>query len=173
MKLKNFLIYIISIVVVVGGLVWIARPGQNDIADPTAAIVSTLTTPENQYDFGTISMANGKVSKIFTITNSSAEPMQIEKIYTSCMCTEASLILGSPSANSGQTLRFGPFGMPGHGLVPKVNQALDAGESAEIEVVFDPNAHGPAGVGAIERIVFVEEKGRQPLELKIKAMVTP
>ncbi|MEK7077854.1 MAG: DUF1573 domain-containing protein [Patescibacteria group bacterium] len=163
--MKNTIIYVLSTVAVIGGLVWIARPDKGAPTDPTAAVISTLAAPENQYDFGAISMANGKVSKIFTVSNSSAEPVTLEKIYTSCMCTEASLIL------NGQ--KFGPYGMPGHGLVPKVNRALNAGQTAEIEVVFDPNAHGPAGVGPIERIVFVEEKGRQPLELEIKAMVTP
>lgn len=165
MTLKNIIIYVLSTAAVVGGLVWIARPNQNANLDPTAAVISTLAASENQYDFGAISMANGNVSKTFTVSNSGSESVMLEKIYTSCMCTEASLIL------NGQ--KFGPYGMPGHGLVPKVNRALAAGETAEIEVVFNPNAHGPAGVGPIERIIFVEEKGRQPLELNIKAMVTP
>ncbi|MBI2466205.1 MAG: DUF1573 domain-containing protein [Candidatus Sungbacteria bacterium] len=165
MNTKNIIIYVLFTVAIVGGLVWIARPNKDTGADPTASVISTLTAPENQYDFGSISMANGNVSKIFTVSNSSPEPVTLEKIYTSCMCTQANLIL------SGQ--KFGPYGMPGHGLVPKVNRTLNAGETAEIEVVFDPNAHGPAGVGPIERIIFVEQKGRQPLELNIKAMVTP
>ncbi|MEK9174601.1 MAG: DUF1573 domain-containing protein [Patescibacteria group bacterium] len=163
--MKNILFYIIAVMVIVGGVIWFARPGQNVSDDPTAAIISTLSAPENRYDFGTISMARGNVSKIFTVSNSSGGPVMIEKIYTSCMCTTARLETGGK--------KFGPFGMPGHGLVPKVNQTLQAGEFAGVEVIFDPNAHGPAGVGPIERVVFVEEKGRQPLELRIKAMVTP
>lgn len=165
MNLKNTLVYIVAVTAIVGGVVWLARPDKNPNTDPTAAVITSLTSNETSYDFGTISMANGKVNKNFTLTNPPAKTVMIEKIYTSCMCTQASLII------NGQ--KFGPFGMPGHGLVPKVNKTLAAGESAKIEVVFDPNAHGPAGVGPIERVVFVEEKGRQPLELKIKAMVTP
>lgn len=163
--MKNILIYVIAVIAIISGVVWFARPSQDSNLDPTAAVVSTLSTAENKYDFGTISMANGNVNKTFTLTNSSSDPVLIEKIYTSCMCTSASLIL------NGQ--KFGPFGMPGHSLVPKVNKTLGADEGAEIEVVFDPKAHGPAGVGPIERVIFVEEKGRQPLELNIKAMVTP
>lgn len=163
--MKNTILYILAIVTIVGGVIWLARPGQDAKIDPTAAIINTLSASENQYDFGTISMAKGRVSKTFAITNSSAEPARIEKIYTSCMCTTAKLKIGAKD--------FGPFGMPGHGIVPKVNQTLNPGELAQVEVVFDPNAHGPAGVGPVERVVFVEEKGRQPLELRIKAMVTP
>ena len=63
--------------------------------------------------------------------------------------------------------------MPGHGgSVPKVNDTIKAGETREIEVVFDPNAHGPAGVGLIERVVRLEY-GEKTLELNIKAVVTP
>ncbi|MEK7209606.1 MAG: DUF1573 domain-containing protein [Patescibacteria group bacterium] len=163
--MKNILFYIVAVVAIVGGVIWLARPGQDAPIDPTAAIISALTSTENQYDFGTISMANGNVNKVFTVTNNSADPTLIEKIYTSCMCTSAKLKIGDKN--------LGPFGMPGHGIVPKVNQTLDPSKSAQIEVIFDPNAHGPAGVGPIERVVFVEEKGRQPLELTIKAMVTP
>ena len=163
--MKNILFYIVAVVAIVGGVIWLARPGQDAPIDPTTTIISALTSTENQYDFGTISMANGNVNKVFTVTNNSADPALIEKIYTSCMCTSAKLKIGDKN--------LGPFGMPGHGIVPKVNQTLDPSKSAQIEVIFDPNAHGPAGVGPIERVVFVEEKGRQPLELTIKAMVTP
>ena len=169
--MKNIAIYIIAVIAIIGGLVWLTRPDKSG-ADANYG-ASSLQTAEGEYDFGTISMAKGKVSKIFAVKNASAQAAFIEKIYTSCMCTEASLIKSSPSTSSGQTSRFGPFGMPGHGLVPKVNQTLNPGEETQVEVVFDPNAHGPAGVGAIERIVYVEEKERLPLELKIKAMVTP
>jgi len=53
-----------------------------------------------------------------------------------------------------------------------VNDTIKAGETREIEVVFDPNAHGPAGVGLIERVVRLEY-GEKTLELNIKAVVTP
>ncbi|MDP3764088.1 MAG: DUF1573 domain-containing protein [bacterium] len=165
MPIKNIIIYILTVVAIVGGVIWMARPDKNNNTDPTASIISVLNFSETQYDFGTISMANGNVSKIFKITNSSNKSIEIEKIYTSCMCTEAELNINNK--------KLGPFGMPGHNLVPKVNQTLNVGETAEIKVIYNPNAHGPAGVGPVDRIVYVEEKGRQPLEFRIKAVVTP
>lgn len=165
MNLKNIILSIVITIAVLGGIIWLARPDIDKKIDPTAAVVSALTAPETSYDFGTISMVNGDVSKIFTLKNSSPETITIEKIYTSCMCTEANLIIGDK--------KFGPFGMPGHGIVPKVNQELKPGEEAKIEAIFDPKAHGPAGVGPIDRVVYVEEKDKLPLELKFKAVVTP
>ena len=41
-------------------------------------------------------------------------------MYTSCMCTEALLAVGSR--------RAGPFGMPGHTPLPPVNVDLEPGE---------------------------------------------
>lgn len=161
--MKNIIIGIAATLAILGGIIWLTRPDKSG-ADANYG-ASSLQTTETEYDFGTISMAKGKVSKIFPLKNASAQAAFIEKIYTSCMCTEASLI--KPDR------KFGPFGMPGHGIAPKINQTLNPGEEVQIEVVFDPNAHGPAGVGPIDRIVYVEEKERLPLELKIKAMVTP
>lgn len=151
---------------VLGGLIWYTNISRTSgKIDPTAAVLSHLAAAESSYDFGSVSMAKGKVSKTFEIKNTVANPLVIEKIYTSCMCTSASLVTSERE--------FGPFGMPGHGLVPKANATLNPGGTAKINVVFDPAAHGPAGVGPIERVIFVEEKGHLPLQLEIKAVVTP
>ncbi|OGN16959.1 MAG: hypothetical protein A3F48_00885 [Candidatus Yanofskybacteria bacterium RIFCSPHIGHO2_12_FULL_41_9] len=63
--------------------------------------------------------------------------------------------------------------MPGHGYVPPVKESLNSGEEAVIKVVFDPNAHGPAGIGKIQRSIFIESDGSKSLELQISASVTP
>jgi len=81
------------------------------------------------------------------------------------MCTTASLIKGGE--------KFGPYGMPGHGFFPSLNQRIEPGEEASLEVVFDPAAHGPAGVGRIDRIVNLENNAGKPLELVFSATVTP
>jgi hypothetical protein len=72
------------------------------------------------------------------------------------------------------TARKGPYGMPGHGAAPPaVNARLAAGELANVEVVFDPAAHGPSGLGRIERVVTVESAEAPPLELHMAVMVRP
>ena len=42
-----------------------------------------------------------------------------------------------------------------------------------VEVVFDPTAHGPAGVGKIERVVTLENNSSSDLNIMFSAFVTP
>ena len=125
-----------------------------------------LTASEINFDFGEISMAAGKVSHDFEITNDSSSTIAFEKLFTSCMCTSA-LIVGVDGSTKG------PFRMPGMGYVPPANELIKAGESRTIRVVYDPNAHGPAGVGRIDRFVTLTDDSGVTLEYEIKANVTP
>ena len=59
------------------------------------------------------------------------------------------------------------------GYVPPVNETIKAGESRTIRVVYDPNAHGPAGVGPIDRFAILTDKSGGKLQFEIKALVTP
>ena len=127
---------------------------------------SALTSAERFHDFGTISMARGTVVKMFEIANPTNRDITLESLTTSCMCTNAFIV------KSGE--RRGPYGMPGHGgSVPKANELVRAGEKLTIAVVYDPGAHGPAGVGSIDRFVYLEDDTGAKLELEIKANVTP
>lgn len=154
-------------IIVLGGIIWFARPNaRSDTPSPSASSNGTLTVEEaNNYDFGTISMAAGKVKHSFKIKNASAEPVVIKTMYTSCMCTTATLLKGDK--------QFGPYGMPSHGFISKINETINPGEEAMVEVVFDPAAHGPAGVGRIQRAVAIENNAGEPVELFFDAMVTP
>lgn len=149
-----------------GTLIWFARPASPAKPGAPAVHETELRAADPSYHFGTISMARGIVKKTFTIKNAGAEPAEIRQLATSCMCTTA--MLKMPGGNA-----FGPFGMAGHGFpTGGVRQTLPAGSEAEIEIAFDPNAHGPAGIGKIERAVLVEGNFA-PLELKFDATVTP
>ena len=150
------------------GLMWWARPAQTSVSTPpaTSATSGSLTTLEKFYDFGTISMADGNVEKLFTITNSSNQEVKLEGMSTSCMCTTA--YLESPTGEKG------PFGMPGHGGgATRANEIIKASESRVVRVVYDPNAHGPAGIGPVDRFIYLTEASGETLELEIKAIVTP
>lgn len=131
----------------------------SDIAQP-----SPLTVEQTKHDFGTISMARGKVKNAYALKNTGAGDITLKKIYTSCMCTEATLILGDR--------RVGPFGMAGHGVIPSINEKIPAGAEFSVEAVFDPAAHGPAGVGLIQRVVFLETS-QGTTELEFSAAVEP
>lgn len=124
-----------------------------------------FSADETAYDFGTVSMKNGLVTKEFTVTNNENEPLSLRRLYTSCMCTKAYLEINGAEK--------GPFGMLGHGVVPGVNETLPASGQAKIKAVFDPNAHGPAGVGPIEREVTLEDEQGILISFNIKANVVP
>jgi len=110
-------------------------------------------------------MARGTVSHIYKIKNTGTGSVVINKIYTSCMCTQASIKIGSKT--------MGPFGMPGMGSpVPYIDQELKAGEEIELTAVFDPAAHGPAGVGNISRVITLETSSGKT-QLYFSANVTP
>lgn len=163
---KTNIISVIAIIFIIGGLVAVSRisNSKNKEINPVNN-QGEITTEENSFDFGTISMAVGKVSHSFKVKNNSASPVKITKIYTSCMCTTATYIKGDK--------KMGPFGMPGHGVVPKINQLVEPGAEAVIEVVFDPAAHGPAGVGRIERVVYIEGETNLLAQFNVSANVTP
>lgn len=156
-------IAVIALVVII----WIARPDSqtNNTTSISPNSAGSLSAEEKSFDFGAISMASGKVRRSFKIKNTGVEPVVIEKIYTSCMCTAALLMMNGRE--------FGPYGMPGHGFIPGINEKMESGGEAIIEVIFDPAAHGPAGVGPIQRIVIIENDTGQPLELGFSAFVTP
>lgn len=148
---------------------------QSAVKRPAAAVESTAVRPEaakglaamvRHHDFGSISMAAGKVTHRYTISNVAAVPVTITGVSTSCMCTVATIV-----TNSGE--RSPSFGMPGHGRMPTVRETLAPGATALVEIVFDPAAHGPAGVGRIERTVLVDTDVGAPLELGMVAMVRP
>ncbi|MEK7140574.1 MAG: DUF1573 domain-containing protein [Patescibacteria group bacterium] len=181
MKDKNRIIVFISIVAALFiGLFLFGKPGENEnqvkgipegaqelTNAHTAGINGVLAAEETFYDFGTISMKNGNVSKVFKVTNATGEDIKVPSLTTSCMCTTAYII-----NEDGERSR--PFGMPGHGgTVPKTNATIRAGETMDIEVVYDPNAHGPAGVGLIERSIFLEDENGKIIEFKVKVNVTP
>lgn len=161
-------IFIAAGVVALGLLLLYAEPkaGENvESKNISSNQTSQLTADLSAYDFGTISMKNGKVTKSFKVYNNQNSPVLVTKVYTSCMCTDALLKIDSKL--------YGPFGMLAHGAAPSVNQEIKPNQEASIDVTFDPNAHGPAGVGVIEREVTVEQASGGKLTLNIKANVTP
>lgn len=165
---KNYAPWIIIgiaaiIVVVVVALGANENKGSNQVVAIQAA--SALTAEVPSFDFGRISMANGKVSREIKIKNTNSTPVTATRLSTSCMCTNAELTY--------QGKREGPFGMPGHGFIPGIKTVIQPGDEATLKVTFDPAAHGPAGVGAIKRDVYLEQEGGKRLTVNFSAFVTP
>ncbi|PIP69011.1 hypothetical protein CO033_02260 [Candidatus Nomurabacteria bacterium CG_4_9_14_0_2_um_filter_32_10] len=174
MKTKTIIIWILAILgalllLMYGGsknIMSLTLPSDSSKVSKISEIKDRLITSEILYDFGTISMKDGDVSKTFKVTNGTSLDILIPSLTTSCMCTRAYFI--EPGGN-----KNGPFGMQGMGVVPKLNKTIKAGESADIEVIYDPNAHGPAGVGMIDRFIYLEDSEGNKLQFEIKARVTP
>lgn len=172
MKSKTVVHVLLVSLVLMGLLVWGYYAKTDGITASVQGAIgsnrseSQLTSPETFYNFGTISMKNGDVSKEFTVTNPTAQDITLNTVLTSCMCTSAFIIEPNGSIK-------GPFKMPGMGYVPPANEVIGAGESRTIRVVYDPNAHGPAGVGQINRSITLTDATGGTVQLEIKALVTP
>lgn len=171
MKTKTIISIIVVIIFILGIYVWgySTKGGTTDsVQDASALNVSkgSLVATEKFYDFGTISMKNGEVVKEFKVTNSNNGDVILSKVLTSCMCTSAYIVKPDGSAK-------GPFGMAEHGAVPSADEVIKAGEDRIIRVVFDPNAHGPAGVGMIDRFITLTDTSNNTLQFEVKALVIP
>ena len=65
-------------ILALGGIIWVARPNSQNSAALSVKSNGTLSVEEaNNYDFGTISMAAGKVSHTFKIKNTGNEAVTI------------------------------------------------------------------------------------------------
>lgn len=160
MNMKTKLFILIGALVLFGALALVWGSPKKTGTGPVA-----LAADHPSYDFGTISMAGGKVTHAFRVENLQDRSVELRKISTSCMCTEASF--------DHNEHHYGPFGMPGHGMMPKMHQMMESHDEATVTVTFDPAAHGPAGIGKVSRRVTVETSTGAPLELEISANVTP
>jgi len=166
--MKNSLLIGIIVVLGLAVLLLLGRDTTQSQAPGAPALsgpIGSLIAPEKFYDFGNISMKNGLVEHVFKVSNTSGQDVFVKKLTTSCMCT-AAFIQGAGGEK-------GPFGMEGMGYVPPADETIKAGESRDIKVVYDPNAHGPAGIGRIDRFIYLADASGTRLTFEIKAMVTP
>src|SRR3989344_5793628 len=62
--------------------------GNNAVANMTGA---KLSASEKEYDFGDVSMANGKVKHSYQLKNEGSGDLNVEAVWTSCMCTVAEI----------------------------------------------------------------------------------
>ncbi|MBI1819218.1 MAG: DUF1573 domain-containing protein [Nitrospirae bacterium] len=169
MKSKNIIIFAVIILAIIIGLGFLGSQSGGGLSKKASiASASILSALEKDFDFGTIAMKNGNVSKVFELKNDGAEPIVINKVYTSCMCTTAEI-----TDAKGET--SGPYGMPGHGGgISTANVKVGAGETIKVKAIFNPAAHGPSGIGLANRTVFIETNSSQTpkVELNFRAMVT-
>lgn len=157
---KKTIYWILGLSVLTISLIFIARSG----GTPDSFVDSFLEVEDKKWNFGTISMANGNVAHSFVVKNSGDKELEITKVQTSCMCTEANLKM-----SNGEVV--GPFGM--HSSLRKENIKVGPGETMNVEAIFDPNAHGPSGTGFVDRTIYIETNStkKNKVELKFTANV--
>ena len=75
-------------VAALGGVLLFAQPAGHETMNqtPTGETLAVQLEPAN-YDFGTISMKDGLVTKSFQVTNPQDQDLDLATLYTSCMCT--------------------------------------------------------------------------------------
>lgn len=131
----------------------IAFSGQGTTAGSSTATLSSgsvLAAKEVEKDIGTVSMGKGIVPIVYEVTNTGSEAVTVNKLYTSCMCTRAQI-----RGKDGKVSGWGNMQGHGGGAV-NPNWTVAAGETIMVAAEFDPTAHGPEGVGPIQRVVVLE-----------------
>lgn len=123
----------------------------------------TVAAERDFHDFGEVPLNGGLVYARFDLTMT--EAARVTDIQTSCMCTRARIVQGEQVS--------GWFGMSHTGPAPIIDIPLQPGAPAYMEVEMDPAAHGPAGVGPVERGIIVETAGGQTLQFVLAATITP
>lgn len=160
--IDSFLIGIIVVtVLILGGAVYFGTK-MGATTQVTADTQVETQIGETKYDWGTIDINGGIVSKSFTIENSGSTPLKLYDVKTSCACTTAQLKTDNNSSKK--------FGM--HEKNSRVFEVAP-GESAEVLVEFDPLFHGPSGVGPISRTVTMNtnDANRPTLSFQLSANV--
>jgi len=143
-RMKTFGIVAVVIIIIGALFIFSGNEDENEITGGT----SILKASETRYDFGDISMADGLAKHNFVIKNEGDGILKFSNMQTSCMCTEVVLDVNGK--------RSPKFGMAGHSNPRGWSQSINPGESANLEVIFDPNAHGPNATGPITRVVTIE-----------------
>ena len=150
----------VTLLILVGGVALASRaPKPPEIV---ASSEAKVTVNQSTHDWGTIPLNGGDVFKSFMIKNSGSSPLQLANVKTSCMCTEAKLIInGQESSNFGMHSNSSWLG------------EVEPDQEAELVVTFDPAFHGPSGTGQISRIISVEtnDQNNPTLEFKLSANV--
>ncbi|KKR62901.1 hypothetical protein A2210_00390 [Candidatus Woesebacteria bacterium RIFOXYA1_FULL_40_18] len=136
---------VVTLGLIVGLTFFISAKGAKERTLVTTEVLGVSANPAN-YDLGDVPIKGGIITKEYEIKNATDADMELIKIVTSCMCTTASV-----KAESGET-RFFAMEMGGD-KNPFISLKVKKGETVKVTVKFDPAAHGPAGVGPIDRVV--------------------
>lgn len=141
MNLKVIIIFLIGILVITSGMIWLTTKNQSDIGTPNKRVFSKVEAKEIVADLGEMEVEDVK-SKDFVIKNVGSNFLQITSISSSCNCTFGQIVYKGKTSKE--------YGM--HAPGGFVNQ-IDVGDTAIIRVTYKPYimpVYGP-----ISRDVYV------------------
>lgn len=159
-KILIGLVGISSVLILVFGVVLVTKTQPPTLETSGNARIEVLG--EKTHSWGQIDIDGGNVEKTFQIRNSGDSDLEITNFKTSCMCTETQIsINGEQSPIFGMHTRSGWKGV------------VEPGETANINVVFDPLFHGPQGTGPITRIVSFDtnDSSNRTMEFRLSGNV--
>lgn len=99
-----------------------------------------------EHDWGQINIGGGTVSHTFTLSNSATDDLILMGAFTSCMCTTAVFEF----SDGRRSPQFGMRNNPNNWVRP-----VKPSESFLVYVEFEPNYHGPKGLGYIKRSIHL------------------
>lgn len=152
---------VLTVAILVGGIYILSVTSTTPQKVITSQNVK-VNVDQKTYDWGNIPYSGGNVSYAFTIKNRGTGVLKLTNIKTSCDCTTAQVSIdGKVSPN---------FGM--HTTSSWVGE-VDPGKEAQLTVIFDPDFHGPTGVGPMERLISVQTNdiNNPNLEFSLKGVV--
>lgn len=161
LKDKFFLGTIVFTILIISvGIFFAFRMEESGSMDPNEKVGMKV---ENTYhDWGEIGINEGDVSASFEIKNEGEEALKIADIKTSCMCTTAKLKINGKES-------------PVFGMHTKSSYvaSISPGDTGTLEVDFDPDYHGPSGIGPITRQVtmITNDPNNQDMTFLLEAVV--
>lgn len=171
-KFKPIIFLVILPTIVIFGFIFAtagATKTQSSQTENVSLTDSSIKVDNLNYDFGTISQKDGLVNTTYAVTNTGNQEIYLKELYTSCGCTKAQLIYPDGSESGFYTMR----GMA-NAQDFTVGKYLKPGETVKIKAIFDPNAHGPQGVGYIKRNIMLGTnlKNNHLIQVSFEANVT-
>ena len=152
-------IALISLLLIIGGLAifglfnYFSNQDHETIQDTPKIEINP-----QEYDAGTVSMTEGMVKYTHEIKNNGEGDLEIDRIWTSCMCTTARLKVGDEISFE--------FGM--HSNPAFWSQKIVPGEMGYLEVTFDQSFHGLQGTGPVVRIVYLSTNDPQNKKAEVR-----
>lgn len=157
--MTKFIIAVVGgTVLLMGGIILLDKRG-------VQANGGMIELTPSSINLGTVSMANGNVQTTYEVKNIGKDVLKIDRIWTSCMCTTAVLKIGDRVSPS--------FGM--HDNPSLWSEEIKPGETAALQVTFDPALHGPEGVGQLTRAIYLSTSDpvHKKAEVRFNINVTP